>query len=321
MKNFAVYSTDKALLKAFEQKLKEAGYESDEEQNYDAREYKSYLHTSHDESGSGLFAYYSHGDHTNHVYTLPEEWNEAVKNLKEYKENDWVWVYGPEKGGKGNGLNHPVNACRLIPLDKEPPSTSGNLYENADWVAEAYDDGEKYYQRIKEEHIVGRIDHEKLKEILIDRSGLKIGGKVKFENKGTYTVQNFKLITRPDGIDQSHKCNQYFKEVGMHLAVRDAPFSYPADLCEKVDESFLIKTDQGELAVSYRQGSFKVGCEEISLGFLTNLVAVANRCDSEEYRITIDQDGSILEFDTLNGKIKKKVSIDTLRQILKKANQ
>jgi hypothetical protein len=301
MKTFAVYSKDKALLKAFEQKLIEAGYKSDEDWNYHHRERsdKTYLHLY------DKYLYHNHGENVETVYTLPEEWNKAVEELSIFEPGKWIKIDNPKPDtltAEYIGRVGKIISPDCVPRANVHTVDIGSIHINVDEVE------------------MRLASNDEIKDELITRSGLKIGDRVNFEEKGTHTVRDFRLVTSEADMDQSEKCSKYFKKVGVHLAVIDKPYSYPAALCTKED-SLIIDTDDGEKKVKYTGSHIEVGCEEISLGFLTNLEAVASHCDSNEYYITINRDGSILEFDTPNGKIRKRVSIETLRKILKKADQ
>lgn len=302
MKTFAVYSKDKALLKAFEQKLIESGYDG----------YKEWNDTNRDDpkrcyiSISGKYGYYNHDGNAEVVYNLPEGWNEAVEELRIFKPGKWVKINNLKSDNLTDEYKGRVGKI-VSPDDVPRPSVHtvdiGSIHINVD------------------EKEMTLATHDEIKDELIGRSGLNIGDRVKIPNRNEFKITHFKLVTNEKDGDQSEYVNDYFEEKGMHLAAGDSYRSCPVGLCVKVDESIAIETDDGPKHVEYTGSHFKVGCEEISLGFLTNLGAVASSCKLKDYSITIGATGSIISFSTPNGRMKKSITIETLRKILKKADQ
>jgi hypothetical protein len=131
----------------------------------------------------------------------------------EFKVNDWV-----EYKTIGN----------LFQIEKISPKTGGLMFKEC--KKEGYFDKD-YYKLAS---------HEKIKTHLIKQAkkrGLEIGKKIRSNCGSEGTIQNFMLVTEYDAPKQSSKCDEYFKENGIHLAVRwGNVYTYPVDLIKPVNE-------------------------------------------------------------------------------------
>jgi hypothetical protein len=293
MENFAVYSKDKALLKAFEEKLKEKRIkrfdrwdENDNDMVYILISRNNYQYANHDG-----------GESAARIFDLPEQWNKAVSYLEdntkpEFKVNDWVvW----------EGMYPTIGQI------KEKINNDGNSYilKNTANKELGYSTCHKDYLRhaTKEEiynHLISQTDL-KVGDEIIDYDGVK--GKI--EEISLYS----KLSIR------SNACMKHFRDCGDHLVVKFGGLMLPINYVRKVN-SFTIKTDRNEYTPQIENGEVSVGCvKNVSEIDLRRIRKVNEFCQEKEINLLFKPDGKIqvivgddagfIEYDQINELIQK----------------
>jgi hypothetical protein len=292
MKHFAVKSTDKTLLKAFEEKLKQKGIAGDSEI------LKHHNHIIIYETPSYMFCSY-HGLLTEIVFTLPAQWDEAVSFLEdntkpEFKVNDWViW----------EGMYPTIGQI------KEKISSHSNSYilKNIANKELGYSTCHKDYLR--------HATKEEIYNHLISQTDLKVGDEVVDQDGVKGKVGEISLYSKRLG--HSFVSMKYFREHGDHLVVAFNDCALPISHVQKVNSvSFIIKTDKNEYIPQIENGKVSVGCVKgVSKTNLRRIRKVNEFCQEKEINLLFKPNGKIqvlingevgyIEYDQINELIQK----------------
>lgn len=301
MKEFAVYSEDKALLRAFKEKLREKNFVSDYgEGDMLIIDYKNQLY----------FYKYKVWNDEYKRYTLPQQWNEAVKALEEltqpqFKVGDWV-IVNEKHIGKVK-----YSVSRL----------------NPNYVDVKFGEGSKSVATLK--YNLRHATKEEIKEELIRRSGLKIGDEVRIDlskwpaseevsSDNSMRIESFKLVGKSEY--SSWLCQRYANKYGLCLAVKESSTEIPADNVKKVenDFDFEIETTEGTFKPKINDGQVKVGCVSWDKSNVNFLYAFALWCEEQGIFVSINNKGEITEFRTNSGDVKQKITSEQIGEIVQK---
>jgi hypothetical protein len=270
MENFAVYSKDKALLKAFEEKLKEKRIkrfdpwdENDNDMVYILISRNNYQYANHDG-----------GESAARIFDLPEQWNKAVSffedNTKpEFKVNDWV-VSGEGEIVKITSLSY-MGEDDLFGVESGSPLVA-----------------------ISPSKIKRHATKEEIYNHLISQTDLKVGDEVIDEDGVKGIVEEISLHSERDGY--SGVCLRYFREHGDHLVVAfNGWYALPINYVQKVNSvSFIIKTDKNEYIPQIENGRVSVGCvKDVSEMDLRRIRKVNEFCQEKETNLLFKRDGDI----------------------------
>jgi hypothetical protein len=291
MKRFAVYSKDKTLLKAFEEKLKEKGIKRNDSMDEDRKEMNFILIYS-----DMVYMYANHsGCGSVKQFVLPNNWNEVVSFLEdntkpEFKVNDWVVSDEGE----------------IVKITSLPYMREDNLFG----VESGYP-----LVAISPSAIKRHATKKEIYNHLISQTDLKVGDEVIDEDGVKGIVKEISLHSERDGY--SGVCLRYFREHGDHLVVAFNMCALPISHVQKVNSvSFTIKTDKNEYIPQIENGRVSVGCvKDVSEMDLRRIRKVNEFCQEKETNLLFKRDGDIqvivadevgyIGYDQINELIKK----------------